>query len=415
MKKLSYYLMFLPLLCLVVSCNEKEKPTPKQPDLEVSLNTLEFGYDEARVEKIVTVTGVETFELSVVYADPDKTDWLDAQKIASTVSVAVLDRNMDSEEQPRKATITVTAGEQSKKIEVTQLAYIETDFSIGLPEKLLFAPSGNLTQTITATSKVTPLTVSKTADWVTAATVDGLEITITLSENTTTEPRETTIAVKNRGTAEGEEATLEIFQYGKPSDDISGEWSWKSLNFSGSNAESIAAAVDISGTATVTADTGGYKITGIKGEGGQIFKDLLAANPDAMPTMSISQTSDGLFVGMYDDVINIGSPRAPNNITVDLWLSAGNAPSQKYVFGAILAEAEDPSAGNYILDADIEIARSLETIDGVLSEVLTFPTSRTEDSILTYGYYTFTNAGMATYLDLHRNLVLTRPLGGGNN
>ncbi len=411
-KQLYYMLTALALLSFVfVGCKD-DGPNDPVITLDLSTHELEFAYDEMNVDTVVVATtNAETISVDVTYADATRTGWVDAEADGKNVHVMVTSRNEDPEERPRMATVKVMAGDKTDTIAVTQLAYIETDFSISMAAgELAFAAGGNeLTKTMEATTKVAltgVATVDETGapaevEWITALTFEGKTVTVTVAENTSLEnTREAIVKVTNRGE---QSATFTVTQELKQPFDLSGEWTWTSLNPVQPNAEGWAAATDTTATATISAVAGGYEVRGIKGRG-ELLGNYLNGAPNADFRMTIRQDGDNFFSGIYDDQINVGDRFGAVYITVDQMFSPGSA--QFYLSGVSVSA----TGGEYTLDNNIGITRSIETIEGVEYEVLTYATTHPDSgNTLSYIYYAF-NRGRWEYLDFHRNLVLKRPV-----
>lgn len=414
MKKLLIYMTAAAIAMTAFSC-EKKGTQEDEITLELAPESLNFLWDEDLQDKTVTATTnyTEALEIDVTYTDPERVDWLDVQIDGTEILVAVTSDNTDAEERPREATVTVTAGEVTKDLAVTQAAYIETDFSMVVAPTLLdFAPAGEeLTKTLTVTTNAATISVSEKEekDWI-STSVDGKTISVTVLPNED-EVRTATLVISNPRIDAGGEIEVVVTQYGTPSGDISGNWIWTSLNFPEVNAESIASGGNMEGGVTIDIEPGkGYKIKGIRGAGA-LLTEMLTANPTAMPTMSITQDGDKLYAGMFDDEVPIGDRFNPNLTTTgDLWFQTGTAASLTYYFsGPFWASNDDPTAGARVMYTDIEIERSVEFIDGVAMEVLTFPTSYKGDGVLSYVNYQWFR-GNFIGIDFHRNLVLRRPL-----
>ncbi len=417
MKKLLVYFTAATIAMAAASCEKKGGPEKEKEDpitLDLAPESLTFLWDEDLQDKTVTATTnyTEALEVDVNYTDTERIDWLDVQVDGTDILVAVTSDNTDAEERPREATVTVKAGEVTKDLAVTQAAYIETDFSMVVaPTSLEFAPAGEeLTKTLTVTTNAATISVTEKEekDWI-STSVDGKTISVTVLPNED-EIREATLVISNPRIDAGGEVEVVVTQYGTPSGDISGNWIWTSLNFPEVNAESIASGGNMEGAVTISIEPGkGYKIKSIRGMGAMLV-EMLTANPDAVPTMNIRQDGDKLYVGMFEDEVSNGDRFNPGVIKGDLWFQTGAAASLTYYFsGPFLAANDDPTAGYRVLHTDIEIERSVEFIDGVATEVLTFPTSYKGDGVLSYVNYQWFR-GNFIGIDFHRNLVLRRPL-----
>lgn len=401
--------LLFPLSLLVataVGCGKTDTP---KPELSLSSHELEFEYNEVRVDKTVEVTtNAATFEIDTEYGDPQNTGWLDAVREGNWVKVAVLSNNIDPEEEPRTATVTVTVGELSEVIEVTQLSYIETDFSIGLSADVLdFAPSGNyLTKELTATTKILPVVPDTDADWITFD-VEGKTIRVTVEENTGDE-RSAVVSVTN---GRGGEAGFTVHQYGQASVDIAGTWTWTSDSAISDTTDGWATAEEVSGEVAVELIEGGFVVKGIKGKG-MLMTDLIAANPDLMPEMHLRLEENQLFVGM--DLFMPAATVGPQ-IMFDPAFTVGTTS----YYSAKSLHYEDMDTPNYKA-LDFPVTMTTEETGGVIHQTISFPTTysnapdaagRTAAVSYIYYYYRY-NARFqrADYytVDPHRNVVLSR-------
>ena len=426
---------------MIVGCDKKTKDD--EITIEFDTDALTFAFDEKNTDKTIVVTTnyTEVLDIEIAYTDPDRTGWIDAIVEGNNINVAVTSDNRDAQERPRTAIVTVKAGNATKDFAVTQEAYVETDGAMTFPAAgLEFAASGNeLTKTITSADAKVDITAVNVVDaagadldkpeWITLA-FEGKTVTVTVTPNEDYTNSRTAI-VKATNRLDGS-ATFNVTQEKRPPLDLSGTWSWTSKNFTMNNTDAAATgeadadnpnaiyqisvpnAKNASGTATIAAIAGGYKITGIKGVGTADLKAFLDANTDAVPTFRIKQdeTDSTVFTfGVLDTPFNFGTPKAPNNKDIDSWFNTSN---YYYASSVMLANADDETAGTYALDATLPISYEVKNVDGVQTEVLTFATTKTaEDSTLQKVTYTYMHfyQNKTAYHDMHRNLVLTRPLG----
>lgn len=411
MKKITYFLLALPLMLALANCKEPENPVnpvPVEITLELSGNALEFDYDDVRQPKIITATtNAESIQISMSDAAGAIPEWVSAAvENVKDVSVAVVSQNLDVAEQPRTATITVTAGDKEDIITVTQLSYIETDGTMTpTSEELVFTASGTLTQEMEISSKVTLTSAEVLADngtaarpeWITDISIAAKKISVTVVENTDLENgREAVVTVKNRLNGE---TTFKVVQDKKQPFNLAGTWSWSSLNPVLGNAEGWEAATTKTGTATITAVPGGYEVKGIIGAGELMAAQLESDNAGKI-RMTIRQQGDEFYVGIYDDEVDFGTRIKPDKKNVDLMYQPSS--SQFYMSGASVST--DVTGGQYTLE-EIKITR---TVDGT-TEILTYPTQNESGATLSYIYYALVS-GRVNYLDFHRNLVLTRTI-----
>lgn len=407
MKKIIRYFLALPVLAVILtSCGKEDEKTT----LSLSTGELEFGYDEVRVDKTVTVTtNAATFEINVVYDDPQNAEWLDAVKEGNDIKAAVVERNMDPEEQHRTATIKVTAGEVTEEIEVTQLSYIETDFSIVMSsETLSFAATGNyLTKEITAITKVMPIDADVDVEWITALDTEGDTVTVTVAENDG-DDRDATVTVTNE---RGGSTTFKVIQYGKPSVDLAGTWTWSSISAPSDTADGWAESEGLSGEATIELIDGGYTVRGIKGIG-LTMVNILTDNPDLAPEMHLRLEGDQLFVGINSET----STEPGLEIPLDPAFAVGET---KYYSAKSLHFEEVDTPVYTALDFPLTVLN--EEVDGVIYEKLIFPTEYSNDpknegqtAEVSYIYYTYLHNPRTgtryTTVDFHRNVILTRTI-----
>ncbi|MDR2890852.1 MAG: hypothetical protein LBV18_04530 [Alistipes sp.] len=429
MRRLFYLLATLPIAIFAAGCGEPEKPTPGtgnegeeeetiENTLSVSTEQITFKFDEMRVDRNVQFeTDAEQFDAKLTYDDPENADWLDMAAGAGLIKVAALSRNVDLEEQPRTATITITAGSEEKTVKVTQESYVETDFSILMMEpRLSFAAEGS-TLSKENVAQTNGKTIEATGDkpWITNIQIDRYAMLVTVAPNEDAAARTGTVTVTNE---RGGETTFEVYQYGKPDLDISGTWNIQYLSAPDNNAESWLPGGGLytwNGTLDIEMIDGGYALIGMYGSG-MLMTDLIAADPSLAERISlrIRQDGDKLFVGMSN-----GTPTVPGgNIMLDPAFTAGGT---EYYSGKMI-HYETTDTPIYTAD-DFEIITFTEEVNGVINEVMAFPTEYTNNpdpmvagqtGIITYTYYSFRAGrfGVVTYtpVDFMRNVVLYRAI-----
>jgi hypothetical protein len=334
------------------------------------------------------------------------------------INVAVISRNTDPEEQPRVATLTVTSGEETKEVAITQASYVETDLAIEMaaPE-LLFAASGReLTKTIEAVTKVT-LTEVKTVDgdgaevevdWITDLSFDGKTVSVTVAAHEDYENgREATVAVTNRG---DQTATFIVKQDKRPPLDITGAWNWTSKSAAQhsddpENDKGWVAAETVTGTVTIEAITGGYQFTAVNGKG-ELLAATIEADSEFTYPMRIRQEENKLYVGMYE-TLNIGG-KIPNNVSVDLYKMIQNG--QWWCKGVSIKYSDGDNHLNAILD--MPITHSVEGDTEKLTYATGYDDGRGETGVVSYLLYKLRggNNVMRDPGDMHREIVLTRTI-----
>jgi hypothetical protein len=393
----------------MAGCSEPEP----EPTLDISRNSVQFKFDELRVDKMVSVaTNADTFEVELKYDDPANADWADAIADGGIVRIAVLTRNMDPEELSRTATVTVRAGTLSKEIEVEQLPYIETDYSIAMEEEQLsFAATGNyLTKDISAITKSRSITATTDAEWITSLDIVEKTVSVTVAENDGDE-RSAKVTVGNGV----ESTTFEVFQYGKPSLDISGTWTISYRQTSENTAEgwNPPNVQLMTGQIDVEIIDGGYAVVGIWGIGPTMV-DIVANNPDFAPKMYIKQDVENLSVGM-----NMTTSEDTGTLSIPLD-PAFEVNGIKYYSAKSLAYDDSDVMIYTALDFPITMTTE-EGPDGIY-EKLTFPReySNNPDPLyegrtaeVTYMYYTysFLNPRLGiryTVIDYVREVTMTR-------
>lgn len=460
MKKTLCYIaatMFaLPLTIGLTNCENPEVKPDEPVTLSLSGNTLQFAWDDERVEKTITATT----NASQIDAEAETgADWLDVAVEDKQIIVQTLSKHdPELDEVARTAKITVKAGDKTEEITVTQAAKVENDPAISFPKgtdqemaELTFLAAAELTKTIDATTNVALKSAAitdaagapATAAWITATSVSGKTLTVTVAENAAYTPRESYVTVTNN--LDGK-ATVKIVQ-GKR-DVISGTWTWTSLNAIEDSKEGWAAAATNTGTCTIAQMDGGYVIIGIKGRG-QKLADLMTANSwnidNLVATMFIAEdpTNGNLSAGMGKTEFLVG--RTKKYFDLGFATGEGDTAKKYYTARKLYYTHMDASTGAEVADGsgfmmvegydklDFPItlttegnAQTLTFLDTYLGntsikykdgENPVFPDLVGQVVPATVGYYYFealsigslANARLsATPLDVHRNLVLTR-------
>lgn len=207
-----------------------------------------------------TVSIVTQGSAPAVSVTPDQAEWLSAE-VAEKRLLVTATVNDGGE---RRGEVTVTNAEGAFAVlEVTQQAAGDTGIAVE-PAQLSFGPEGGRRTCGIATggTGLTAVTDTGSAAWLSAA-VTGTTLEVTAAPWSGSGVRSGTVTVRS---AEGSEAAVAVSQQGTPIADLSGTWQWHSLSATtddGTNAS------ELSGTATITRENGGYAVTGIAGSGVQ--------------------------------------------------------------------------------------------------------------------------------------------------
>lgn len=256
---------------------------------ELAGNGLVFEWDETRKDKELKVTTNAGGGPKAELKNPDDRTWLDlelkkgAEEGTNTLLVAVKDKNASGNDYA--GTIIIKAGNATPvEVNVTQKCYVETDFTITLPngeasDETTFTANKDLTKTITVTTNGTGLKATKKtgAGWITKAAFEGKILTVEVEENKAKQSRSEELVITNE---EGGEAVLKVIQQEKPDVDITGTWTWTSISSNSAHAwyegyeglEDIVCEVTVApvmdgGSASEDGNTHKYSVAGAKGKG----------------------------------------------------------------------------------------------------------------------------------------------------
>ena len=178
-------------------------PTP-EPELKVS-EPGQFGAKGG--QQTITITATEAWTLS----KSDGSDWLNVKTTSGKAGTTQVDLEAaeNTLTQPRTAAITVSSGELTKVVELSQSA---ANSEISLSVDNLNFPSGGDSQSFTIKSNIA-WTVSSSQDWCSVSPKSGSgdgSVSVRVDENTSISERTATITVQS----EAGDQTVKVIQSG---------------------------------------------------------------------------------------------------------------------------------------------------------------------------------------------------------
>ena len=327
-----------------------------------------------------------------VSVSENATEWLTAEIEGNFMNVTAAENNGAE----RTATLLVSNAEgYSTTVAVTQQASTAAAIILS-PATLEFDAAGDeLVKTVTVTTTreiIEVIVAAEAAEWL-SAELAGDILTVSVLPQLSTEVRSGTVSVK---AIDGASATLGVVQNGLQPIVIAGTWQWSSLQSSDGNWNAASTA---GGNATITAQSGGYSITGIAGS---VVKGLGAAS-DA--TLHIRQDGDRYAL--------VGGESFTKGKT--------------YRSGAGAKLPEQATGTWEPFTTPLEITVENVIIDGVVCQRITFPSHMVADSTsfpnnsefwgreveVCCAYYETLTVGpldIASPVEMHDQLVLTRVL-----
>ena len=168
-----YFSMFVVIAigAILTACSDKEKDS-----LLVAPSSLSFKAEETQAQTIEVSTNVPNWSAAL---DNASDSWVQIEKKENSLSVSV--EKYDNTQQPRSATINITAGKaEPKTVTITQAAMDKHQLSVS-PTSLTYVENETGSKALTIDTNAPSWNFSGGADWM-QLSKNGNSLTVTVPE-----------------------------------------------------------------------------------------------------------------------------------------------------------------------------------------------------------------------------------------